>query len=297
MASIAVVGAGAIGGIVATRLAQSAEHEVTVAVRTPVADLAVECEGVTLRASPRVLTSVDDAAPVDWVLVATKSYDAAGAATWFDNLVGPKTRVAVLQNGVEHVTRFSAFVDAVRIVPVIVDIPAERAAPGRYIQHRKGLLTVADSEDGRAFAALFGSVARGELSLCVTTDFTTVAWKKLCVNAPGAVSTWLLGTPDMTEESHASLVRGVLEETVAVGRAEGAVLDDAVIDEVLDGFRNARPGGMNSMHADRAAGRPMELDARNGVIVRLGEVHGIPTPTNRWIVEQLVPEANGSARG
>ncbi len=50
---------------------------------------------------------------------------------------------------------------------------------------------------------------------------------------------------------------------------------------------------MNSIHADRAAGRPMELDARNGVIVRLGRRHGIATPYNDMAVALLAAMARG----
>jgi len=44
---------------------------------------------------------------------------------------------------------------------------------------------------------------------------------------------------------------------------------------------------VNSIHADRDAGRPMEIDARNGVIVCLDRTHGIPTPCNQLAVTLL----------
>lgn len=47
------------------------------------------------------------------------------------------------------------------------------------------------------------------------------------------------------------------------------------------------PDSINSIHADRIAGRPMEIDARNGIIVRLGRKHGIPTPINEMVVALL----------
>ncbi|MGZ0712474.1 2-dehydropantoate 2-reductase (plasmid) [Coraliomargarita sp. W4R53] len=291
MPTIAIVGAGAIGGITATRLAQNPDNDVTVAVRTPVADLVVEFDGEQLTANPRVLTTVAEATPADWVLVATKSYDAAGAASWFAGLVGAQTRVAILQNGVEHVERFESFVDRERIVPVIVDIPAAREAPGRYVQHREALMTVPDSASGIEFAALFDGAG---VRVVVTPDFVTAAWQKLCANSAGAVPTALLGPVDMSDPDNVALLRAVVEETVAVGNAEGATLDDSIVEEVLEGFRNALPGVMNSMHADRAAGRPMELDARNGVIVRKGALRSIPTPANSGLVEQLAPFADGS---
>jgi 2-dehydropantoate 2-reductase len=64
-------------------------------------------------------------------------------------------------------------------------------------------------------------------------------------------------------------------------------MDDSVVESVLSGYRAAPPDSVNSMHADRIAGRPMEIEARNGVIVRVGRKHGIPTPLNALFVELL----------
>ena len=65
--------------------------------------------------------------------------------------------------------------------------------------------------------------------------------------------------------------------------AEGARLDDSVADSVIDHYRNSPPDSLNSMHADRRAGRPMEWDARNGVVCRLGRRHEIATPVSDTI--------------
>jgi len=72
-----------------------------------------------------------------------------------------------------------------------------------------------------------------------------------------------------------------------VGRAEGADLPEALPDEIVAYYRAQAPELRNSMHNDRLAGRQMELDARDGVIVRLGEKHGIATPAHRMLVALL----------
>lgn len=59
-------------------------------------------------------------------------------------------------------------------------------------------------------------------------------------------------------------------------------------------MRNASPDGVNSLHADRAAGRPMETDARNGAVVRIGRRHNIPTPLNQMAVTLL--DASSSSK-
>ena len=119
MTSIAVIGPGAVGGTVAAWLAQNPEHAVTVCVRTPFETLAVETPEGPITATPRVATSPEGLSPVDWVLVATKTYDSAGTLAWLDVLVGPETRVAILRNGVEHAVPFEGRIAAEALVPAL----------------------------------------------------------------------------------------------------------------------------------------------------------------------------------
>ena len=278
---IAVVGPGAIGGTVAAWLSHSPlVSSVTLCARTPLDRLVVEApDGRLIEANPRVVTDpAEITAPVDWVLVATKAYDVAAASAWLAPLVGPQTLVAVLQNGVEHVERFAPFIAAERIVPVVVDIPAERSAPG-HIQHRRdGTIVVPAGEAGEAFAALF---AESVIAASTTDDFTTVAWTKLALNCAGAVNA-LTGLPGgvVREAGVADLIRAMVRECVLVGRAVGADLGDHIPDWVVERAETSPPDSVNSLLGDRLAGRPMEWDARNGVIARLGAAHGIPAPLN-----------------
>jgi len=285
MTTIAIIGPGAIGGILAAWLAQDPEHEVSVCARTPFDRLEVETPSGAITASPRVVTDPADAQPADWVLVATKAYDAERAARWFPAVRRGDTPVVVLQNGVEHVERFAPFVPVEQLVPAVIDCPAERTSPGRMRQRGPSWIVVPDTVHGRAFVPLFERT-----NFDVTTDdFTTRAWAKLCINAPGAISAILLKPTGVIQvEPIAELTRGIVRECLAVGRAEGARLDDGIVEAVVEGARRAPPDSLNSLIADRMAGRPMEIDARNGAIVRFGRRHGISTPLNEMAVALLV---------
>lgn len=285
MTTIAVIGPGAVGGTVAAWLAQNPAHAVTVCVRTPFERLEVQTPEGPIAASPRVAASPAGLAPVDWVLVTTKTYDTDATWAWLDALVGPETRVAILRNGVEHTEPFLGKIAAERLVPAVVDIPAERSAPGRVLQRRNGWIKVPAGAAGGAFAALF---AHTPIALQVVDDFVTEAWKKLALNCAGAVNALVLKPAGIAhDEGAAEVMRSLVRECVAVGRAEGADLADDLPDQVIAGYRAADPGSVNSLHADRAAGRPMELDARNGVIVRKGAAHGVATPANAMVVALL----------
>lgn len=302
MARVAIVGVGAIGGVVASLLQSAGRHELVLCVRRPLKELVVETPGIGLRSDMNeeirremrieatILNQPEEAPPVDWVFVATKAYDAAGAARWLEFLGAQGAPVAVLQNGVEHRERFAPYVAADRIVPVIVDCPAERR-PGqsdgveRVVQRGPMSLKVPGNERGEAFVELFSGTAA---DAAVVDDWTTVAWRKLCHNAAGVLPALLLQPAGvLREDAMGDVALDLVRECVAVGRAEGATLADTVPEDVLAAYRRSAPDSINSLHADRLAGRPMETDARNGVIVRKGRKHSIPTPANSMAVALL----------
>ena len=285
MASILFVGPGAIGATLTAWLCQDDRHHVTVAARTPFDSIETQTPNGVIRAKPRVITDPAQAQHADWILVATKAYDSEAATQWFPQASGPRTRLAVIQNGVEHIARFENHFDRARIVPVMIDLPAERTAPGRTVQKGPAHLVVPSGRNGAEFLALF---AHANFDARQTDDFTTAVWKKLCLNSAGAPCAVLLKPNGIAHhEGVAGLMRSIVRECVAVGRAEGAVLEDSIPDEIVERTRRAPRDSGNSMYADRVAGRPMEYDARNGVIVRLGSKHGIPAPMNALMVALL----------
>lgn len=293
MARIAIVGVGAIGGVVASLLHSTGRHELFLCTRRPLTELLVETPNGAIRVDATVWTDPNEAQPVDWAMVATKAYDAAGAAKWLERLCERGAPVAVLQNGVEHRERFAPYVPMDRIVPVIVDCPAERRAPELIAQRGPMSLKVPEGALGSEFVALFAGSAADAATVA---DWTTVAWRKLCHNSAGALSAIALQPNGlMRDEAMGEVVLQIVRECVAVGRAEGATLADSVPDDVLASYRRAAPDGVNSLLADRMAGRPMEIDARNGVIVQMGKKHGIPTPANTMAVALLRAMATPSS--
>jgi 2-dehydropantoate 2-reductase len=264
---------------------QQAGHELVLCVRRPLAGLTVETPDGPIAVRATIVTDPAQAPAVDWVLIATKAYDVAGAAKWLERLRAEGAPVAVLQNGVEHRERFAPYVPNDSILPVVVDCPAERQSPELVRQRGVMHLKAPAGELGEAFIMLFAGTPADAVTV---PDFTTVAWRKLCHNAAGVLSALLLQPSGvMHNEVIGETALQIVRECIAVGRAEGATLDDDVAEAVVRAYRAAPADGINSLHADRLAGRPMEIDARNGVIVRLGKKHGVPTPCNQMAVALL----------
>lgn len=283
---IAIVGAGAIGGTLAAWLSRRPDHDLTLCVRTPITQLVVNTPDSRIEAYPTILTDPKTARPVDWVLLCVKNYDVPAAAGWLAGLVGEGTRVAVVQNGVEQVYSVLPYLPGDIVLPVVLDVPAGKGADGVITQNRLGWVAVPDTPSGADFVALFG---RTGLNVATDPDWLSTAWGKLCHNCAGAFATLTLQAPGPRwNDRVAAMIRGSVEECLAVARAEGAELEDAVVDRVVEGQRSSQDGGgLNSMAEDRARGRTMEVAARNGVICRLGREHGIPTPVNDLMVTLL----------
>lgn len=285
MKRIAVIGPGAIGGTVTVRLAQNTKHNVIVCARSAVRQFSLEAPEGKMSATPEIVVSPSEARPVDWIFAATKTYDAVATAVWFQHLMKPGTRLAVLQNGVEHIQRFAAYFPESQIVPVVVDMPVERDAPGIFRQRGIGRFIVSANSNGEEFASLFHGSG---IEVALTPDFQSQVWRKLAINCAGAISALILKPASISRVPPvADIMRSLIRECIAVGRAEGASLDDSLVESILVRYQKAPADSVNSMHADRLAGRPMEIDTRNGVIVRLGNKHGIATPVSQMIVALL----------
>jgi 2-dehydropantoate 2-reductase len=292
--TVAVVGLGSIGGVVAGCLAKAGRHRVIACMRQPVARLKFDLPDGTAELPLRALTDPAQAEPADWVLLCTKTQDTASAAQWLKRLCTPATRVAVLQNGIDHVARVAPLANHATVLPVIVYFNGERlAGDGEakllHVRLRQGAdqdMLAADDDAGRAFTQLFQDTP---LRVRNSADFATAAWRKLLINAIASPITALtlqrqavLRRPDIKQLCYA-----ILGEAIAVGRADGAKFSDDEAERAIAALLTFPPDAGTSMYFDRLAGRALEHAALTGAIVTAGERHGIATPINRALLPLL----------
>ncbi len=288
MTSITLIGPGAVGLSVGMALLD-AGHDVTFVSRQPFETLKLTTPDGKVRTRPVKVVTAEHAPVADWVFLSVKAHQVASAAAALKAAAGPQTRVAVLQNGVEHRENVAPFVTG-PVVPVVVDVPASRFGPGEAAWRSPATMVTQDDEDGRAFRDLF---AGAFIVASVSDDLTTRMWRKLCVNAGGGAVLCLTGKPMKVfhEPGVADVARAILKECVAVGRAAGAKLDDNVIEDQMHRWLAAAPEETNSMFDDFRAGRPTEWNARNGVLVRKGREYGVATPVSDLIVPLLAAQS------
>jgi 2-dehydropantoate 2-reductase len=265
-------------------MAQRAGAELVLCGRTPLERLVVHRDDL---AAPETVSGpvLTDPAAVPWqadvVLLAVKAHQTEGAAGFLRALTGERTVVAVLQNGVEQRALVEPLVPGATVLPTVVWLATEVTAPGHVRVVNEPRFALPREPGADAVAALLDGAE-------LIDDFTIQAWHKLAVNAvAGLMALTGRRAPMFRAPAAQRLARALAAETLAVARAEGADLPDSLADEIFAFFASLPDDAGTSILADREAGRPLEWDARNGVIVRRGAAHGIPTPISDVIVPLL----------
>ena len=301
---IAVMGAGSVGGYLGGMLARGG-HDVSLiargahlaAIRERGLRVVRDNEEFTVRCA--ATDNPAEVGPVDVALLTTKTYQNAAAVPAMAPMVGPDTTVLCLQNGIDsYLTPAEAF-GAGRVMAGAVYIEAGRDGPGVARQAGDVVRVVFGetdgslSERGRAIADAFnGSGVPAEL----TNDVRTGLWSKfLFIATMAGVTSMARATLAelMPRPEWREVVVGCLREIEAAGRANGVNFPLDVHDTTLAYIEDNLADLQASMHTDVTAGRPLELEALNGAVVRAGRAGSVPTPINDVIYAMLKPLAGG----
>ena len=285
---VAVIGLGSIGGVAAGCLRAADRHDVIACVRQPIGRLVLDRAEESVELPLQVLTDPAQAPRVDWVLLCTKVQHTPLTAPWLQRLCDRSTRVAVLQNGIDHAARVAPLVDGATIVPTIVYYNGERLGLDhvRLRQVAERDLAVADDANGRGFAQL---LAGTPLRVMLSDDFRTLLWRKLLINAIANPITALTSQRQAVfrRDDIKALCLAVLDEAVTVARADGAHLAEDEPVQTLSTLLTYPPDAGTSMYFDRLAGYSLEVEALTGAIVAAGARLKIATPINSALLAML----------
>jgi 2-dehydropantoate 2-reductase len=295
---IAVIGPGAIGGLVAAML-QQAGHDVVVVAREKtarqVADHGLDVqtdEFGTWHAPLAAATEVPHGARV---VVAVKAEGVADAARLLAGTA--PTEVLSLLNGLDHVDVLRSALPGVRVVGATIAGETLRTGAGSFgpalIRHRGTLLRAVVPDDA-AELGLVAALRDTPIEILTGGTEAEVLWKKLRFLAPLALltSTWATGIGDALTRD-AALTSGLLAEIAAAATAEGVPTTGADLLGILGSF----PAPMrSSLQADIEAGREGELDAIGGAVRRRAATHGIPTPTLDDVITRISSQVTEGTR-
>lgn len=301
MMRIAVFGTGGVGGYFGGRLAQAGEEVIFIARGAHLeairqSGLAVESlKGSFVIHPARAESDPAAVGPVDVVLVATKTWQVPEAARAIRPMVGPDTRIIPLQNGVESVAQLAEALGADQVVSGLCRISSQLDGPGRIRHTGMEPMIYFNWPDGHADACLeqlCAAFKRVGVNAQIPADIQFEQWSKFIFVAPvsgvGAVTRAPVGVQRSVPETR-RLLLAVIQETAAVGRAMGVALPESMAEDILRYVDTIPAATAASMHRDITEGRPSELEAQTGAVVRLGETHGVPTPANSFLYACLLP--------
>ncbi|QWZ07345.1 2-dehydropantoate 2-reductase [Nocardioides panacis] len=304
---VTVVGAGGVGGYFGGRLVQSGV-DVTFVARGAHLE-ALKAGGLHVRSirgdfEVPVRATEDPAAGgvADYVLVTVKSYDTDRVASMLRPVLGDRSAVVSLQNGVDNEERLAAALGNHRVVGGAAYIFATLAEPG-VVDHTGGpaSLVVGEWSGGgsQRVASLVETFRAADVTADESPDIRAALWSKfafICAQAGVTAAVRLPIGEIRSQPAGRALFRDLAAEVCAVAAAEGVELPADLPDRTL-GFADAlEPGGTSSLYHDLVHGRRMELDSLLGEVVRRGGLRSVDVPTSRAVYGVLQPWAARAQR-
>ncbi|WP_377274475.1 ketopantoate reductase family protein [Peterkaempfera sp. SMS 1(5)a] len=286
---MAVLGPGGVGGLIGALLAHAGHRVICLAGEQTAAVLHREGlhvdSGQYGELTAPVEADTELREPVDAVFVTVKQTALAEALDRVPAEVVGSAVVVPLLNGVDHLALLRERFPSARVVAGTIRVEATRVSPGR-ITHTSPFANLELAAPVEEFAEL---LRQAGLGVTVREDESAMLWDKLAFLAPFALLTTRHQTDVGTVRSlHRPELLTVLDEIAAVARAAGA----PVTAEGLLSFFDRVPETMkSSMQRDAEVGRPLELDAIGGAVLRAAAAHGIPTPATARLVAEVAQSA------
>jgi len=294
---VAVLGAGAIGGLFGAMLREGG-LDVTLIDRKESHVSSIRTNGLRIvghggdRAiSVPATTEPVSMGPVDVVIVQTKAMDTIQAVRAGAGLFGPDTVAISFQNGLGNEENIGSVIGLERVLGGVTAQGATVVEPGVVrnfgnLPSYVGELEPGLSERASRIAAAFSAAG---LETHASGELRRVMWKKFLANVALSAAS---GVTNLTSQEMMAIPElqavciGAMEEAALVAGAEGIALSNAEKQEILAPLVSPDGTGASksSLCADLLNERPTEVDTIAGAVVRLGQTHGIPTPINQTLV-------------
>ncbi len=288
---IAIMGAGAVGGFFGAKLVAASYDVAFIARGAHLA--AMQREGLIIESFAgnlhvRDALFTDDPTDVgiaDLILFSVKSHETESAAQALEPMVGEKTVILSLQNGVDNADKIAHIWGVRRTLAGVVYIGSQLSYPGT-IKHSAGGRIVFGELDGRVHEttkAVEQVLSSAQIPCEINTKIRKAQWQKLLWNAPFCAISCLARATDKEIAESDSLTMLALDCMAEVKEAANTVsidLDPALFDETLN-FSSSLGEFKPSMLQDLEAGKPLEFEAFNGILVSLLQQAGKQAPTNQ----------------
>jgi 2-dehydropantoate 2-reductase len=298
---IAVFGTGSVGGYFGGRLAQAGEDVVFIARGEHLQAMlmhGLQVDSIKGDFVVKPVQAKDDPAKAgiaDVVLVGVKAWQVPEAAEAMRPLVGPETLVLPLQNGLEAPTQLAAVLGDQHVLGGLCGLFCYVAGPG-HIRHAGTEPFVKFGEmnnrPSQRVERLHETFIRAGVNADIPPDIQVALWMKFLFiavwSALGAVTGSPVGIWRSLPETRQMAEQG-LREIVAVARARDIAMPKDAMGTTMVMFDGLSPQSTSSMQRDVMEGRPSELEAQIGAVVRFGQEADVATPLHTFIYHSLLP--------
>ncbi|MFF8189959.1 ketopantoate reductase family protein [Streptomyces bobili] len=289
--TLAILGPGGIGGLLAGLLSRAGHQVICLSGEDTATHL--RTQGVRVRSArfgdftAPVAADTELRVPVDAVLITVKHTALDAALTRVPSAALGDALLVPFLNGVEHPAALRARYGREAVAPAVIRVESTRVAPG-VIEHASPFAEVdltGDQVSRPRLDALARALTEAGPTTRVLPDETSALWAKMAFLAPFALLTTRHALPlGEVRTRHRGDLTALVAETAAVSRACGAPADPAAALARYDAFP---PVTRSSMQRDAEAGRPLELDAIGGALLRAADRHGVPVPVATRLVREL----------
>ncbi len=300
---IAVVGIGGVGGYYGGLLSKYAEThpEISVVFISRGANLQkIRANGLKVVAGkesfvtrPGLVTDHGvEAGVMDYIILSTKSYDLEATAAQIAPMIAEHTIILPLLNGIDNTARLRDIFPRNEVWYGCVYIVARLNEPG-VVESSGNVHYFHFGHEKKQSAELnFFENLLQEAGFDVSLKEYPIKaiWRKfffISVNA--ALTTYLnTGFSNLVHnEDMQPLYVAMMRELLSIAHAEGVMLHESIIDDMLKYGGSLPAGTTSSMNSDYLAGRSIELETLVGVVVRLGQKHSLPTPVYDMVYKKL----------
>lgn len=287
---ITILGAGAMGSLFGGLLAEHG-HDVELLDVNPTHIEQVRRHGLTVETDGhgsrvvRLPISRPEAAASrpDWLILFTKTLHTQGAMEAVRHVLHDQVLVLTLQNGLGNAERVARFLPMSRIAVGVTTVPADMTGPGHVHSHGggKNRMMMADGRSTEALQMLVDALTQAGLPSALDPTVQGAIWQKAAFNAAlntvCAVTCATVGQVGRQPQAR-ELAHDIATEVLNVARANGLEVDAKGLHETLDHALDHHLQHKPSMLQDLLAGRPTEVDAINGEVLRVARWLGIEAP-------------------
>jgi len=298
---IAIFGAGAVGGYFGGRLARAGQDVVFIARGEHLK--AMKANGLRVDSINgdfvvKPVTATDDPSKtgaVDLILVGVKAWQVPEAAEAVKPMIGPQTVVLPLQNGLEAPSQLSEILDSQHVLGGLCGLFCYVAGPGHIVHAGTDPFVKFGELDNRRsqrVEKLLDLFTNAGVNAEIPPDIRVAMWMKFMlitvISGMGAITRSPAGIWRSLPETR-QMAEHSLQEIIAVAAANDISLPQNALQTTIAFYNGLVPQSTASLQRDVMEGRPSELEAQIGAVVRFGQEADVFTPLFSFIYHSLLP--------